>query len=235
MTQVFVNNFRTTVSSTFGSGDTFLQLTSVTGLPVLGVDEFFKLTVFRQTGVAESGHEVVDVTSWTGLQCTVVRAVEGAAASTFAAGSIVEARVTKLSLEAKADASAMTTALALKANAAATTTALAAKADSSAMTTALALKADVTYVLAQIAAFVDSAPGVLDTLNELAAALGDDPNFATTMATSLAGKLDLTGGTLTGPLVLDADPTTAMQAATRQYVLANGTNLATLHANALSF
>jgi hypothetical protein len=36
-----------------------------------------------------------------------------------------------------------------------------------------------------IAALVDSAPGLLDTLNELAAALGDDPNFATTMSTAL--------------------------------------------------
>lgn len=40
-----------------------------------------------------------------------------------------------------------------------------------------------------IAAVVDSAPSTLDTLNELAAALGDDPNFAATMATSL-GALD---------------------------------------------
>ena len=40
---------------------------------------------------------------------------------------------------------------------------------------------------ALIAGLVDSAPGVLDTLNELAAALGDDENFAASMATALAG------------------------------------------------
>lgn len=40
-----------------------------------------------------------------------------------------------------------------------------------------------------IASIVDSAPVTLDTLNELAAALGDDPNFATTVTNSLAGKL----------------------------------------------
>jgi hypothetical protein len=45
------------------------------------------------------------------------------------------------------------------------------------------------YVLARIAALVDTAPGTLDTLNELAAALGDDPNFASTLATSI-GALD---------------------------------------------
>lgn len=36
---------------------------------------------------------------------------------------------------------------------------------------------------------IDAAPGTLDTLNELAAALGDDPNFATTINTSLANRL----------------------------------------------
>ncbi|EHA9223183.1 shikimate transporter [Salmonella enterica subsp. enterica serovar Abony] len=47
-----------------------------------------------------------------------------------------------------------------------------------------------------MAALVDSSPGALDTLNELAAALGDDPNFATTMTNALAGKQPL-DGTLT--------------------------------------
>jgi len=47
---------------------------------------------------------------------------------------------------------------------------------------------------------VDSAPGTLDTLNELAAALGDDPNFATTVTNNIATKLPLAGGTLTGNL-----------------------------------
>jgi len=51
---------------------------------------------------------------------------------------------------------------------------------------------------ARAALLVDSAPGTLDTLNELAAALGDDPNFATTTATNIATKLPLAGGTLTG-------------------------------------
>jgi hypothetical protein len=57
-------------------------------------------------------------------------------------------------------------------------------------------------VTSAIAALVDAAPSTLDTLNELAAALGDDPNFATTIATSIGGKLALTGGTLTGDLTL---------------------------------
>ena len=44
------------------------------------------------------------------------------------------------------------------------------------------------------AAIVDSAPTTLDTLNELASALGDDPNFATTVTNSLAGKQDIVTG-----------------------------------------
>ena len=45
-----------------------------------------------------------------------------------------------------------------------------------------------TYVQNKIAEVVNSAPGTLDTLNELAKALGNDPNFATTMATELGKK-----------------------------------------------
>ena len=47
-----------------------------------------------------------------------------------------------------------------------------------------------TYVNTELANLVDSAPVTLDTLNELAAALGDDPNFATTTATALGTKLE---------------------------------------------
>lgn len=46
------------------------------------------------------------------------------------------------------------------------------------------------WVLVQIAALVASSPTLLDTLNELAAAIGNDPNFATTMVAALAGKID---------------------------------------------
>ena len=58
----------------------------------------------------------------------------------------------------------------------------------------------------KIDAIVGSAPGTLDTLQELGAALGDDPNFATTLTTSIATKLPLVGGTITGPLQLTTGP-----------------------------
>lgn len=51
---------------------------------------------------------------------------------------------------------------------------------------------------AAIANVVDSAPDLLNTLNELAAALGDDPNFITTIQSSLNDKADANSPTITG-------------------------------------
>ena len=61
--------------------------------------------------------------------------------------------------------------------------------------------ATTAFVKAAIDATIDSAPGALDTLNELAAAIGDDANFSTTITNSIATKLPLAGGTMTGDLV----------------------------------
>ena len=58
------------------------------------------------------------------------------------------------------------------------------------------------YVDNEVAGLVDSAPAALDTLNELAAALNDDASFSTTVTNSLATKLPLAGGTLTGALTI---------------------------------
>ena len=54
-----------------------------------------------------------------------------------------------------------------------------------------------TASAAAVAYLVDSAPGALDTLNELAAALGDDENFATTVTNSLSNKLDISSASVT--------------------------------------
>lgn len=60
--------------------------------------------------------------------------------------------------------------------------------------------ATTAFVQAAISALVSGAPGVLDTLDELAQALGNDANFATTVTNSLATKLDanstIDGGTI---------------------------------------
>lgn len=71
------------------------------------------------------------------------------------------------------------------------------KANSADVYTSAATDAAIATAIADL---LDSAPGTLDTLNELAAALGDDPNFATTVSTSLAGKLALAGGTMSGDI-----------------------------------
>ena len=81
------------------------------------------------------------------------------------------------------------------------------------------------YVDTAVANLVDSAPGTLDTLNELAAALNDDPNFSTTITNSIATKLPLAGGTMSGAIAMGTnkitgmgDPTANQDAATKAYV-----------------
>ncbi|UNK36578.1 hypothetical protein MNR02_08625 [Shinella sp. H4-D48] len=59
--------------------------------------------------------------------------------------------------------------------------------------------ATTAFVKAALAALVDSAPGALDTLNELAAALGDDPNFAATMTALIGTKMDVGALTADSP------------------------------------
>ena len=62
--------------------------------------------------------------------------------------------------------------------------------------------ATTAFVSTAVSNLVASAPATLDTLNELAAALGDDPNFATTVTNSIAGKVSKSGDTMTGQLVV---------------------------------
>ena len=54
--------------------------------------------------------------------------------------------------------------------------------------------ASTTYVDSKVAGIVNSAPETLDTLNELATALGNDPNFATTVANQIGTKVDKVDG-----------------------------------------
>ena len=63
--------------------------------------------------------------------------------------------------------------------------------------------ATTAFVKTAVDNLIDSAPGALDTLNELAAALGDDANYAATTTASLAAKLPLAGGTVTGDVFFD--------------------------------
>jgi hypothetical protein len=69
--------------------------------------------------------------------------------------------------------------------------------------------ASTAFVATAIANLADSAPETLNTLNELAAALGDDANFSTTVTNSIATKLPLSGGTMTGDLAMGANAITS--------------------------
>lgn len=88
------------------------------------------------------------------------------------------------------------------------------------------LLATTAFVAAAIAALVNSSPSTLDTLNELAQALGDDPNFATTMTNALATKAPLASPALTGtptaPTAVDGTNTT--QISTTAFVVTAITN-----------
>ena len=82
-----------------------------------------------------------------------------------------------------------------------------------------------TYVDAKVAAVLDSAPAALDTLNELAAALGDDANYASTTTAAIATKLPKAGGTMTGAIAMGTNkvtglgtPTAGTDAAHKTYV-----------------
>ena len=61
--------------------------------------------------------------------------------------------------------------------------------------------ATTAYVTTAVSNLVDGAPSTLNTLNEIAAALNDDAALNTTLTTSIAAKLPLAGGTLTGTLI----------------------------------
>ena len=101
-------------------------------------------------------------------------------------------------IKAQLDLKATVTALNLKAPLASpglTGTPTAPTAAANTNTTQIATTA---YVQTELSDLVDSAPGTLNTLNELAAALGDDANFSTTVTNSIATKMPLAGGTFTG-------------------------------------
>jgi len=91
------------------------------------------------------------------------------------------------------------------------------------------------FVSTAVSNLVASAPSTLDTLNELAAALGNDASFSTTVTNSIAAKLPLAGGTMSGAIAMGTNkitglgtPTASTDASTKAYAdtmlpLAGGT------------
>ncbi len=82
-----------------------------------------------------------------------------------------------------------------------------------------------SYVDTQISNLVDAAPGALDTLNELAAAINDDASFSTTVTNSIATKVAKSGDSMTGALSMGnnkitdlASPTASTDAVPKSYI-----------------
>jgi len=81
------------------------------------------------------------------------------------------------------------------------------------------------YVDTQVSNLVDAAPGALDTLNELAAAINDDASFSTTVTNSIATKVSKAGDSMTGALSMGnnkitdlATPTASTDATNKSYI-----------------
>lgn len=81
-----------------------------------------------------------------------------------------------------------------------------------------------TAISTAIANLIDSSPATLDTLNEIAAALADDPNFATSITTTLANKLDNNYVTIGNTLLDGVSGTTYGLIGTSAYLDVKNTN-----------
>lgn len=88
------------------------------------------------------------------------------------------------------------------------------------------------YVLAEKAALLGTASTLFDTLGEIQALIESDESVAAALATLVASKVSKAGDVMTAPLVLPGNPTSALQAAPKQYVDAVQTNLTTEAATA---
>ncbi len=129
-------------------------------------------------------------TSGMSLEVLVTRSMNAATVTT---GFLADDAVTTVKiLDANVTAGKLASSLDLTGKTVTVATASAGDNDTSVASTA--------FVRQEITSLVDSAPAAMDTLNELAAALGDDANFSTTVNASIAAKLPLAGGTLTGNL-----------------------------------
>ena len=105
--------------------------------------------------------------------------------------------------------------------------------------------ATTSYVDTAVANVIDSAPGTLNTLNELAQAINDDVNFSTTITNSIATKLPLSGGTMSGAIAMgnnnitgvnniQANGNVSLQTSTGEYALyANANGQTALYNNGL--
>jgi hypothetical protein len=102
-------------------------------------------------------------------------------------------------------------------------------------TTQIATTAFVTTAVDNaVTNLLDDAPGVLDTLNELAAAIGDDANFITTINDNIDTKLSLSGGTMTGSIDMSSNSLTGLPAPVSSTDAANKTYVDSMVSSAIT-
>jgi phage-related tail fiber protein len=188
----------------------------VTDAPVtLGVTALTYEMTFGRTGVAPGTYRSVTVDDY--------GRVTAASNPTTVAGYGLTDVYTKTQVD---------TALTLKANLASPAFSGVPTAPTPAAGTNTAQLANTAFVQAAIAALIASAPGALDTLNELAAALGNDPNFATTVTNALALKAPLANpvfsGNPTAPTPAQLDNSKSL--ATTDFVKKSGLTLSRFNA-----
>lgn len=157
-----------------------------------------------------------------GAQVNTVTSVGGkTGAVALGKGDVGLGNVDNTSDAAKPVSTAQQAALNLKANLASPTFTGIPKAPTPVATDNTTQLATTAFVQAVVAALVNGAPGALNELNELAAAMGNDPNFATTMLNALALKAPLVSPALTGnptaptPAADDSDTSIATTAFVR--------------------
>lgn len=97
MAQLFVNNYRVTLTAPVLAAATNIPVSSTAGLPALAAGDFVAVTLTQSNG-SESSWEVVHVTGYDAVSLTVVRAYEGAA-SDWPSGSVASARLTSRGLK----------------------------------------------------------------------------------------------------------------------------------------
>ena len=85
------------------------------------------------------------------------------------------------------------------------------------------------YTDQEVSDLVGAAPALLDTLNELSAAIANNPSYATDAANAVAGRVAKSGDTMTGDLTLPGAPTLNLHAATKGYVDGRETAITTAY------
>ena len=175
MALVFKNDAKTTLSSGINSSATSLVVQSGAVFPSPSGGSTFFVTL--DDG---SEKEVVSVTARSGNTLTIVRGRDNTTARAYNAGDLVELRINAGVLDTFPQVGTTYTAVTQAAS------------DNSTKV------ATTAYTTTAVANLVDGAPAALNTLNEIAAALNDDAALNTTLTNSIATKLPLSGGTMTG-------------------------------------